>query len=219
MAEEKGSAKRGGKFEIGEAVRFGWRAMIKNFWFLAAILLISMVLSGGSNYSTDRGDGIDGSMLALASIVGIAIWVLSTIIQMGATMIYVKLARGEKVEFNELFAHYRQFWSYFGASILYGLIVTGGLILLIVPGIIWAIKFGMYSYLVVDKKMGALEALRESSRVTMGEKWPLFLFGLLSVLIAIAGFLALGIGTFFAIPTIYIASAYIYLKLSDQKTA
>ena len=217
MASEAKSRKEG-KFGIGEAVRFGWKVTLKNFWFLVVIMIIDFVLNGGS-YTTNNSENIDSSVLTIAIIGGLAIAVFAMIVRIGMKMIFIKLSRGEKTGFGELVAHYRRFWSYLGASILYGFVVTAGLILLVVPGIIWGIKYSMFSYLIVDKKMSALEALRESSKITMGEKWPLFLFGLLSILIAIAGFLALGIGAFFAIPTIYLATAYIYLKLSGQKTA
>ncbi|MEA3324508.1 MAG: hypothetical protein U9Q37_05135 [Euryarchaeota archaeon] len=59
--------------------------------------------------------------------------------------------------------------------ILYGFIVVGGLILLTIPGIIWAIKFQFFDYLIVDKGLGPIDALEKSSEITRGVKWDLFI--------------------------------------------
>ncbi|MEB3231143.1 MAG: hypothetical protein VKJ64_09045 [Leptolyngbyaceae bacterium] len=51
-------------------------------------------------------------------------------------------------------------------SILVGLIVFLGFLLLIIPGIILALKYSMVWQLVVDQGLGPLEAMEKSSRIT-----------------------------------------------------
>jgi uncharacterized membrane protein len=108
------------------------------------------------------------------------------------------------------------FFKYLIGDILYGLIIIGGLILLIIPGIIWAIQFQFFGYLIIDKGLGPIEALKKSSKITKGAKWDLFLLGILLVLINILGALALLVGLFATIPTTMIANAFVYRKLLSQ---
>jgi hypothetical protein len=79
---------------------------------------------------------------------------------------------------SSLFVSWRLLLPFIGSSLLYFLAVAGGFILLIIPGIILSLKFGFFGLVLVDKKVGALEALRLSSRITAGAKWKLFLMGL-----------------------------------------
>ena len=101
-------------------------------------------------------------------------------------------------------------------GILYLLIVAGGFLLLIFPGIIWSIKFSYCYYFVIDKGLGPVEALRASSRTTMGVKWHLFGFGILCGMINALGFLCLIVGAFATFPTVMVASALVYRQLSAQ---
>ena len=143
-------------------------------------------------------------------------WIAQTIISIGIIKIVLKFLADEKPEFVELFRFQGNFWRYVGSSILYGLIVIGGIILFIVPGIYWAIKFQFFGYCVVDQKLGPVEALKKSSKITYQVKWKLLGFGLVMVGINILGFLCLFVGLFATIPTTMIAFAYVYRKLLSQ---
>ena len=88
--------------------------------------------------------------------------------------------------------------------------------MLIIPGIIWGIKFQFFSYFIVDKGLGPIEALKRSSTITKGAKWDLFLFGLLVWLINLLGALCLLVGLFATIPTTGVAMAFVYHKLLTQ---
>jgi uncharacterized membrane protein len=115
-----------------------------------------------------------------------------------------------------LFDAWDCFWRMVGAGILYGLIVLAGIILLIVPGIVWAVKFSLCFYFVIDKGLGPVQALKASSRTTIGVKWPLFGFGLLCGLINLLGLLCLVVGVFVTYPTVLIAHALVYRQLLAQ---
>jgi uncharacterized membrane protein len=104
----------------------------------------------------------------------------------------------------------------FLASLLYGLIVLGGFILLIVPGIIWCLKFSQYKYFIVEKNAGPVEALKLSAQATDGAKWKLFSFGFVCLGINLLGLICLGVGVLFTAPLTMVAMAFIYRKLRDQ---
>ena len=100
-----------------------------------------------------------------------------------------------------------------GMGLLTFIVVFIGFILFIVPGIIYGIKFMFAGYLIAEKTMGVIESLKKSSEITQGSKMNLFLFGILTALINVAGVLCLGVGLFITIPLTMVATAYIYRKL------
>lgn len=197
------------KFEIGQIVSQSWDLVTGNlvFWLITA--LIYVVLSGGLNLGQEN---IQNPIIA--GSFGIAGIILSIVLTVGIIKLALIQIDGQKTELEELFTNYKKAWHYFLASLLVGLIVFAGFILLIVPGIIWALKYQFVPYLIVDKNLGILEAMRESSRITTGFKWRLFLFNLLTGLINMAGMLALGVGLLLTMPITWVAQAKAYRVLS-----
>ena len=186
--------------------------MKANFWMLFFITLIIIVITGVFG-------GLASRVPNLAGLINLMAFVFQLFIGIGLIKISLKLCDGQPIEINDLFSGYRLFWKYLAVSILVGLIVLGGFILLIVPGIIWAIKYQFTQYLVVDKNMGVIEAIKRSGLMTKNEKWNLFLFGLLLGLINIAGAIVFGVGLFATIPTTMIAAAFVYRKLASAEGA
>ena len=106
---------------------------------------------------------------------------------------------------------------YIWASLRYGIIVLVGMLLLLIPGIIWSIKYGFVFFLIPDKGVGVKEAFDLSAEMTEGIKWKLFWFDIFGFLVLVAGLLLLGVGLFLAIPVIYLAAYMIYNKLLARK--
>ena len=62
--------------------------------------------------------------------------------------------------------------------------------------------------------MGVIEAVKESWRMTSGHAWKVFLIGLLSIPIGIAGLICFGVGIIIAIMWINLAFASLYHAVS-----
>jgi len=201
------------KFSKGEAIRFGWNTMKNNLGFFIGLLIVAGLIT---IIPTFLQLVTQGDAPGLSFILSIVSGVLQLIIEMGMIKIALKFADNTKAELGDLFSCIPLLPKYMVASILYGLIVLGGIILLIIPGIIWGIKFYFFGYFIVDQGAGPIEALKRSSSITMGAKWDLFLFGLLIIGINILGLLALVIGLFATIPTSMVAIAFVYRKLLAQ---
>ncbi len=67
------------------------------------------------------------------------------------------------------------FWRFLGAHILTAIAIALGFLALIVPGIILALGLAFVPYLVVERGLGPIDAIKESWRITKGHKWQLFL--------------------------------------------
>lgn len=196
---------------IEKAVRFGWDTFKKNVEFILAIEVAALfaegVVSIGSTFMEDIGGFHEWAM-------SIAYFVVTMIIQLGAIKIALKYKDGKKVEFANLFDSFGILPAFMAAAVLTSLAMVIGLAFLIVPGIIVAIRFGFYGFLVLDEERGPIEAIRRSVAITTHVAFDLFLFGMLMVGINLLGFLALGLGLFVSTPVTILATAYIYRYLN-----
>ena len=128
----------------------------------------------------------------------------------GVMYAYLKAARGEKPEIQDLTKVLENYWNILLANILSGAIIFIGLILLIVPGIIFACKLAFVPYLVMEKKMDAVAAVQESWRLTNGHALTIFVMALLAIPIAIGGLILFGVGIILAQMWISLSFASLY---------
>jgi len=143
----------------------------------------------------------------------IPFWVISILTSIGAIKIALKLYNGQKPDFFDLFNNFSLFFKYLFSSIVYGLIVFGGMLLLVIPGIIWLLKFYFFNYLIVDKNLTPITALKQSAHITNGAKKELFVFSLVLGLLNLAGALCLIVGLLITIPISMLAMTFVYKKL------
>lgn len=184
------------KFTIWEAIDYGWKSTEKNLWFLVGLILFTFLLSMGTGWFP--------GLSFLISIFG-GISILTAMLSLYA---------GKKIEVENLFSKYNLVLKYLVASVLYLIWVLVGLILFIIPGIYLMLKYQFFKFLIVDKGMEPVEALRESGRITEGHIWQLFGLFCISVAINILGVLAFGVGLFVTVPTTLLAYTFVYKKLS-----
>ncbi len=201
-------------------IRFGWETFKKRPWFFIGVFLVISILSGGSQfqYQTNNPTDFTPSVSVVVAIVAgvLIIAVIQILAKMGAIQFALRAHdNADTVSFHDVWAPH-PFWKYVGASILVGVIVVTGLILLIVPGIIWALRYMFVPYLVVERKLAPFEALKESARITYGHKWQLL--GMIGLIIAvyILGFLCLIVGLLVSGPVSAFAIAHAYRTLSAE---
>ena len=167
-------------FSIKEALKFGFSKTFGNFWFWIKILL-SLVLFyaalGAFQY-------LFKDIAVLLVIFKLSSVVFGLLTSIGLAKITLNMSKGKAVSYKDLFSEYKLIPSAFLASFLYVLIVFFGLILFIVPGIIFAMKYRFFLFVLIEEDCGAIEALRKSAKITEGQKWNLFLFTLVGILLA-----------------------------------
>lgn len=105
------------------------------------------------------------------------------------------------------------------AGTVISLIVGVGLILLVVPGIIFAVRYVFYGYAVVDRNAAPMDALAQSAAATKGVWGTVSLFGLAVLLLTILGALALGVGLLVTTPISVLAAAWVYRRLAGPPPA
>jgi len=201
------------RFSRQEALGFGWKKMKENFWFLMGIFVVMFFCQGMQSHFSHIDPKTDWATYFFGTF---SFWILNIIIQMGNIRIALEINDGQKTGFDRLFSTWKFFFRYITGSFLYSLIVLCGFILLIVPGIMWAIRFQFFSYFIIDKDAGPIEALKLSSKATEGARMDLLWFDLACFGALILGVLALGVGILVAIPTVMLAVAHVFRKLEPQ---
>ena len=191
-------------FSIRDAVRFGWEKTRSHSGLLFKVIITLFAVQIGNSIASKVLEGtIEGFFASLLfAIVGV---VLGT----GFMRITLKIARGEQAMYGDLIPPLKLAWEYFVASLLSGLIIFGGLILLIIPGIYFMLRYMFVRFAVLDGA-GILGSLSSSAKMTVGVKWKLLVFGLAMIGLNILGALALMIGLLLTIPITMIAYAHVY---------
>lgn len=213
---------------VMDSYKNGWNQMWKYFLELFLIFLIAFLI-GLPNAVWSFVFEIPSEMEGLGSLffglVALYIWIFTSAyiflflrpIEYGIAFAHLKAARSDKLEVKNIFDVFQNYWNAVLANILVGLIVAIGFIFLIVPGIIFACKLAFVPYLVVDRKLDVIKAIKESWRMTNGYALDVFSIALLAIPITIGGLLLFGVGIIISTIWIRLAFASLYHAVSVLK--
>ncbi len=197
-------------FSIEESLRFGWQKTKENSLVLFEVVLTLFALEVVSAIIKSSLHGT-----ALGALASLVVGVVGIVLGTGLLLITLKVARGEPVEYKQIVPPVEVVWSVFLASLLLGVLVFAGLILLIIPGIYFALRFSMVRYAVLDGA-GVMESFEKSTKMTDGLKWQLLGFFAVVIVINIIGAILLMVGLLVTIPVTMIAMGQVYLKLKAR---
>lgn len=191
---------------IKESFRFGWNTFKRDPWMLVGATAVIGVVSVIVNKLNDPMDPN-----VLISIVGT---VLTWWLFLGLTRMALMAHDGGKPRFDMVFKEsWNVLWRYALATIISIIITIVGLILLIVPGIIAQVMLSLMIFLILEKRMMPIEALKESRRMTRGKRWDLFLFFLVAGIFNLIGVLIFGVGLLLTLPVTMLAFAHVYRSI------
>lgn len=205
-----------------------WRQMRKYFIELLLVSVVALLVSLPSiGLSVDEFGEFIGERFSLDLFIvrlqgpwGYVIFALAYIllfewpIEYGAAFTFLLAARNEKFEVKRMFEVFKNWGNAVMANILQTVIVGVGVVFLIVPGIIFGCKLAFVPYLIVDRRMDAVAAIKESWRMTRGHAWKVFAVGCLALFVALLGLVLFGVGILVSIMWIRLASATLYWSIA-----
>jgi uncharacterized membrane protein len=203
----------GPSFSMRAALGFGWQATWAHLGFFIVLMIVVGVLEvvpGAVANALARSSPLLSALLRLVGMV------LSLLMSIGLIHIALRFVDQQSARLGDLFARASVFFPYLAVSLLVGIIVGIGLVLLVIPGIYLGLRFQFAPYLVVDRGIGPLAALAQSGDLTRGVKLRLLGFDLLLVLAWLVGALVLIVGLLVAMPTIILATAHVYRQLERR---
>ncbi len=164
-----------------EYIKEAWSIYTKkeNFIFFARIMAILAILSVGIGfvsgyfYPSDYINNIDfsnyiqfiGFVLITVITALFSIWSQST-----TYMSILHTGKEEKIIFK---LGYKKMWRLFTIGFVYGILISLGAILLVVPALIFGIWYSFSIFLVLDKDMNIGEALKTSKGMVAGKFWKI----------------------------------------------
>lgn len=221
-------------YSAPSAIGYGWRKFTQNlgpFLLLGLIavgsaLVISFlgsVFSGGGDLMADRSD--DGMSFALAGGFGFVGILFNLLGQVVATFFQAALIRGafdsvegRPVTIGGMFERWDKI-QVLVTALLVSIMVSIGVVLCILPGIVLMFFTFLAMYFVVDQGQDAITAIKSSFRFTADNAGNLLLLALLAFLVLLLGAIACLVGLFVAFPVITIAAAYTFRVLQGQPAA
>ncbi|MES0403793.1 MAG: DUF975 family protein [Hyphomicrobium sp.] len=210
-------------FSIGDCIRFGWETFKKRPGILIGAFVLTMLIPSIPGILFPSPEVMPGAPppppTSAELIAALASLVLGIFTAMGMTTLALRAHDDiANVTIGDLW-NPQPFWRYLGAQFLAAIIIFVGLLLLIVPGFIAALGLLFVPYVVIDRGAGPINALKESWRITNGNKWQLFLFGLVLSGLNLVGVLLLVVGLLVTVPVTWIAVTHAYRTLASQAEA
>jgi len=163
---------------ISDLITKSWDFYRKNFKLLLPVLGIMFAISAAETIARSFWSAT-GSFLRVSTInffIALPFYVAMLWITVALVELLARGVKGEKIDLENLYSiALQKLPMALLVSIIVGAAVIGGTILLVIPGIIFAVwfHFTIYNYLLEGKTK--LEALKESKILVKGRWWPVFL--------------------------------------------
>lgn len=167
----------------------------ENFLFFAKIMAVLTIVSTSFGllmsyvYPVDVFETLDFSNLSYTVgfiVLSLAMSVFGLYVRSTTLLSVLGTGRDTKEIFK---LGFKKLWKYLSITVIVGLIVLLGGILLIIPGVIFAVWFAFSVLLVIDKNLSVKEALKQSKFMVMGDFWKVLgrfvVFGLFVIVISL----------------------------------
>lgn len=209
--------------DFGDIFQNAWNTWKNNLGLVVGatviVLGISFVLGflGGmvEGFLKDNGKAtIESSIFSI--FFSFANNLLSIFLGIGNVRLALALLRGESASVSVLFSGGEKFLPALFVSLLFALMIFGGLLLLIVPGVIVMFRFWPAYYLVVDRHVPVIKSFGLAYKMTRGNAINSFLLWICGMAIACIGLLACLVGIVFAQPLVLLMVSAGYLMMSGQ---
>jgi len=193
---------RAAPLDISGCFQRGWDLLKAHFWPLLGACAVTILIM---------------MLISLIPVISLFSGLLLTGVFYGGLYGYIlKLARGQPVEFGDIFNGFSvAFVPLMLASLVSQILTMVGIVLLILPGIYLAVAYLFAYILVIDKKLEFWAAMEVSRRVITAQWWRMFGLLLLGALLCMLGAIALIIGMFVALPIYMAAMIYAYEDLCN----
>ena len=201
-------------FSVGAALSYGWRA----YWRNAGPLIVIAIIIVAINVLVQViGGGIHG--IVASFLLELIDLVVLLVLAMGLIRASLAVVEGRSPEVGMLFRT-DGFGPYLVGSIFVGVLVFIGTLACVIPGIILALMWEFFGYVIVEHPdTAATDAMRHSADMTRGHRWPLLGLLILLFLINLVGALLFGIGLIFTYGITAVTLAWSYKTLSGQAVA
>jgi hypothetical protein len=201
---------------IRQAFNFAWPIFKKHFGLFTAVLLT-----------------IFGAWVALEIVViagqrlGIVLWVVAHLaflvfvagVEVGFLRICLALCDGKEPTFADIFTHLALGPKFLVGQILYVLVVVFGLLLLVVPGVYFSVRYALFGFCMAAGETSLVRSFQQSAILSMGTKTYLLRVLVTLLILNTVGACVLGFGLFITVPLSVLLMTAVYRQLNMRTRA
>jgi uncharacterized membrane protein len=157
----------------------------------------------------------DATLILIVQLVSM---IISSIMSIGMCRFSLNYAyEGKEPAFGDIFSGFKVALKAIGLFFLMGIIIFVGIILLVVPGVIFSFMFSQALYILADdNSKSIIQCLKESAGMMKGYKFKYFVLSLSFLGWIILGLIPFGIGLLWVIPYMNVTVASFYLKVKSN---
>ncbi|MCH1441510.1 MAG: DUF975 family protein [Rubripirellula sp.] len=218
------------QIDIGWTLKATWELFKVHFGILIGIFMI-MVAAGfltsmgllilrfavlAINGELNQPDALTPIMIGFSVFENITSQLVNLWFTIASIRIMLQIARNQPADLALLLQSAPFMIRSFLATLLFGIIFFVGLILFIVPGIYFMLTYWNYTYFIVDRNCGVLEAFRLAKTHASGNRLSIFVTGLIFIGLGILGVLALCLGWIATTPFCMLLLVITYLTMTGQ---
>ena len=207
-----------------QLIKKSWEAVRLNLVtfilvYLAPIIFISAAVTVALPFFFAGNDGATGAGIVLLIIAVTGLIVLSIMLAIASIIVQLASVRGKKISFSEAVNQaLPYFWRLVGLTILSILVIGLGFLLFIIPGVLAMFFLLLASYVLIDQKIGIVDAMRKSYEITKAH-WKVvgaliivqFVIGLPAVVPVFGTIISMALAiAYFCLPAI------IYLRIAGK---
>ncbi len=197
-----------------DAIGQAWKLLQPNLGvWIGAIFVYALitglfnVMQGAISPKDVNGAPQIGPLYFLFSLIG---FVVGQFLIGGLMRMAIATVRTGRADFGQMFSAGDVIPNLIFAGILTSIATVIGIFLCVVPGLLLSGLFMFVTPLIVDKRMGAMEAINASLNALKPQMWMALLFVIVVGLVAAAGLLACGFGVLVTGPLALITVAITY---------
>ena len=164
-------------------VKLNLMELVVMFLIPTALLSIYFSLAAAATSTSTGNVNALGVVLLAIGVLAIAVYA----VLLGPALIHIQLksARMEKASYESAWETSKKFWwRYLILSLAVGLTILVGLILFIVPGIIFIRRYFLSQFALIDQDLSTVDSMRFSDQLSKGRSMSIF--GIIGVYILIA---------------------------------
>lgn len=209
---------------IDQLMIIAWSLFRRRMGLCVGLFLISLIIRLALIAPEYFGNEIlKGQELDLATQIQIAAGIGMTLLvrlvvfvwlDIGTHQILLNIVRGKPTGLRDLFRSGPFYWRAFMGGVIFEFAVDVGLVLGILPGVLFALVFWPYLYVLIDTNAPGLSCFPIAAAFTHGNKLAVLGLVAISAVICVFGILALGIGVLVALPYVHLLFALAYESMA-----
>lgn len=200
-------------FSVLQVLGESWKLFRKQWFFFVSTLILLAIVNLVPSFLAEA---VSEENFIVSLVFRLAGWAINIVTSIGMIKITTGVVSGRIMHYKDLFNGYPRFLSYLLTTIIVGFIVLVGIVLLVIPGIIFALKLQFAVFYAVDQGLGPIAAIQASWRATKGNVLRVLGLDLMISIISLLGLLVFMVGLLVAVPIGLLAVAVAYKKLSGM---